>query len=162
RLRRERTTGADGLAAHACSCRPDAAAGESRRQLSGDIDDDRRGGDGDVVDRVRLPSVWVVAERIDRDDCRDTVGGRFVHRDRATTPYHLWVRGQAEGNAYDNDSFYVQFSGAVDASGSPINRIGTTTAAAVSIENGANAGLSGWGWQDNSYGGLAGPMYFAT
>jgi hypothetical protein len=80
----------------------------------------------------------------------------------ANTPYHLWVRGIAEGNAYDNDSFYVQFSGSVDASGAPINRIGTTQAAAVSIENGSNAGLSGWGWQDDSYGGLAGPMYFAT
>jgi Putative Ig domain len=80
----------------------------------------------------------------------------------ANTPYHLWVRGEAEGNTYDNDSFYVQFSGSVDASGAPINRIGTTTAAAVSIENGTNAGLSGWGWQDDSYSGLAGPMYFAA
>jgi hypothetical protein len=80
----------------------------------------------------------------------------------ANTPYHLWVRGEAEGNTYDNDSFYVQFSGSVDASGLPISRIGTTTAAAVSIENGLNAGLAGWGWQDDSYGALAGPMYFAT
>jgi hypothetical protein len=80
----------------------------------------------------------------------------------AGRPYHLWVRGQAEGNTYDNDSFYVQFSGSVDASGAPINRIGTASATVVSIENGSNAGLAGWGWQDDSYGGLAGPMYFAT
>ena len=80
----------------------------------------------------------------------------------ANTAYHLWVRGQAEGNTYDNDSFYVQFSGAVDAFGAPIHRIGTTSAAAVSIENGSSAGLAGWGWQDDSYGGFAGAMYFAA
>jgi hypothetical protein len=86
----------------------------------------------------------------------------LTFRADANTAYHLWVRGEAEGNTYDNDSFYVQFSGSVDASGAPIHRIGTTSAATVSIENGANAGLSGWGWQDDSYGSLAGPMYFAT
>ena len=78
----------------------------------------------------------------------------------AGTAYHLWLRGKADLNAWANDSIYVQFSGSVNASGAAINRIGTTGAATVSIEDGANAGLSGWGWADDSYGGFANPMYF--
>src|SRR5204863_249634 len=70
--------------------------------------------------------------------------------------------GNAQGNQWTNDSVYVQFSGAVTAAGAAINRIGTTTAAAVSIEEASGAGLSGWGWADDSYGGLAAPMYFAA
>ena len=81
---------------------------------------------------------------------------------QAGVPYHLWMRGKAQGNQWTNDSVYVQFSGAVTAAGAPINRIGTTTAAAVSIEEASGAGLSGWGWADDSYGGLAAPMYFAA
>jgi hypothetical protein len=54
----------------------------------------------------------------------------------------------------------VQFSGSVDATGAAINRIGTATGAAVSIEEGTNAGLAEWGWGDNSYGGLGSPIYF--
>ena len=79
---------------------------------------------------------------------------------QAGVPYHLWMRGKAQGNQWTNDSVYVQFSGAVTAAGAAINRIGTTTAAAVSIEEASGAGLSGWGWADDSYGGLAAPMYF--
>ena len=75
--------------------------------------------------------------------------------------YHLWMRGKADNNAWANDSVYVQFSGAVDA-GVAINRIGTTGAATVSIENGLNAGLAGWGWSDNSYGGFGSSIYFQT
>jgi hypothetical protein len=33
---------------------------------------------------------------------------------------------------------------------------------AVSIEEGTNAGLSGWGWGDDSYGGFGSPIYFAA
>jgi hypothetical protein len=80
----------------------------------------------------------------------------------AGVAYHLWLRGKAVNNYWGNDSVYVQFSGSVDASGAAINRIGTSGAAAVSIEDGSNAGLSGWGWADDSYGGFASPMYFAT
>jgi len=54
----------------------------------------------------------------------------------------------------------VQFSTAVSALGAPLNRIGTPSAASLSIEDGLNAGLSGWGWQDNAYGSFAPPMYF--
>ena len=80
----------------------------------------------------------------------------------AGVAYHLWMRGKADNNAWANDSVYVQFSGAVDAAGVAINRIGTTGAATVSIENGLNAGLAGWGWSDNSYGGFGSSIYFQT
>jgi hypothetical protein len=82
----------------------------------------------------------------------------------AGTAYRLWMRGRAENDAWANDSVYVQFSGSVTAAGAPVNRIGTTGATWVSIEDGANCGLAGWGWQDNGYGiGVLGPLvYFAA
>lgn len=78
----------------------------------------------------------------------------------AGVPYHLWIRGKAQNDYWGNDSVYVQFSQSVDATGARLYQIGTTSAAAVSIEDGANAGLSRWGWQDNSYGGFGAPIYF--
>jgi hypothetical protein len=80
----------------------------------------------------------------------------------AGVAYHLWLRGKADKDSWANDSVFVQFSGSVNASGAAINRIGTTSAATVSIEDGTNAGLAGWGWADDSYSGFASPMYFAT
>ena len=76
--------------------------------------------------------------------------------------YRLWIRGKADNNAWTNDSAFVQFSGSVSQAGSPEYRIGTTTAAVVSIEESAGAGLSGWGWQDNGYSGLGPLIYFAS
>jgi hypothetical protein len=81
---------------------------------------------------------------------------------QAGIPYHLWMRGKADKNSWANDSVYVQFSGAADARGAALYRIGTTAATSVSIEEGTNAGVAGWGWADNSYGALAAPLYFAT
>jgi hypothetical protein len=80
----------------------------------------------------------------------------------AGVAYHLWVRGKADKNNWANDSVFVQFSGTVDANGAPLYRIGTTSAATVSIEDGTNAGLAGWGWADDSYGAFAKPLSFAT
>ena len=82
----------------------------------------------------------------------------------AGRPYHLWVRGKAEGNHWTNDSFFLQYSGAVSEAGIPIHRIGTFDAAVVTLEEGSGAGLSNWGWQDQGYGlGVLGPsLYFAT
>jgi len=80
----------------------------------------------------------------------------------ANVAYHLWMRGKADKNAWANDSVYVQFSGSVDATGAAVHRIGTTGAATVSIEDGTNAGLAGWGWSDDSYSGFGNAMYFAT
>jgi hypothetical protein len=75
--------------------------------------------------------------------------------------YRLWVRGRAQSDDYSNDSVYVQFAGSVDAGGNPVNRIGTTGAATVILEDRTNAGLSGWGWADNGYGVDGAPIYFA-
>ena len=80
----------------------------------------------------------------------------------AGVPYHLWLRAKAQNNSYNNDSVYVQFSGSVTDTGVAVNRIGTTTAAVVILEDCTNCGVNGWGWQDNGYGaGVLGPhMYF--
>jgi hypothetical protein len=78
--------------------------------------------------------------------------------------YRLWMRGRADSNAWSNDSVYVQFSGSVTGTGAAVNRIGTTSATYVSIEDCSGCGVSGWGWQDNGYGfGVLGPVvYFAA
>jgi phosphatidylserine/phosphatidylglycerophosphate/cardiolipin synthase-like enzyme len=78
--------------------------------------------------------------------------------------YRLWIRGMAENNYWANDSVHVQFSDSVTASGTAVYRTGTTGSAEVNLEDGAGAGVSGWGWQDNGYGvGVLGPLlYFAT
>ena len=80
----------------------------------------------------------------------------------AGVPYHLWFRMRADNDAYTNDSMFVQFSGAVDVQGRAVNRIGTTSADIAFLEEGNGAGLSGWGWNDDAYGTLAAPVYFAT
>jgi HKD family nuclease len=80
----------------------------------------------------------------------------------ANTPYRLWIRGRAHNNYWGNDSVHVQFSGSVNASGTPIYRIGTTAAAWVNLEDCSGCGIAGWGWQDNGYGGLGPVIYFAT
>ena len=54
----------------------------------------------------------------------------------------------------------MQFSGAVDASGNAVNRIGTTNAMGVVLEDGGGAGVLGWGWADSGYGVLGEPIYF--
>jgi hypothetical protein len=78
----------------------------------------------------------------------------------ANTPYHLWVRGKATSNNYNNDSVYVQFDKSVTQSGAATWRLGTTSAATVSIEDCSGCGLADWGWNDNAYGSAAGPIYF--
>ena len=80
----------------------------------------------------------------------------------AGRPYRLWIRGKAELDRWTNDSVFVQFSGSVDQAGRPIFRIGTTGATSVSVEEGSGMGLSGWGWQDNGYGGDGPLVYFAV
>jgi hypothetical protein len=84
----------------------------------------------------------------------------FTFHAEAGRAYHIWMRGLAEKNNYNNDSFYVQFSGLVDAQGSAAHRIGTTTAMSVILEDAGNANVLGWGWQDNAYGGFGAALYF--
>lgn len=77
----------------------------------------------------------------------------------AGVPYRLWLRGKARGNEQVNDSVFVQFSGAVDAAGAGIYRLGTTSAIVVNLEDCSACGLEGWGWQDNGFGaGVLGPV----
>ena len=83
----------------------------------------------------------------------------------AGRPYRLWIRGKAVSNSYANDSVYVQFDGSVAADGTtPMWRMGTTSAATVSLEDCTGCGLAGWGWQDTLDGaGVLGPLvYFAS
>ena len=80
----------------------------------------------------------------------------------AGVPYHLWIRSQALDDHWMNDSVFVQFSGSVDVSGSPTFRIGSAQATIVSLEDCGGCGEQGWGWNDNGYGFLADPIYFAT
>lgn len=79
-------------------------------------------------------------------------------------PYRMWLRGRAEKDQKGNDSVFVQFSGAVNAKGEALNRIGTKSAATVKLEDCKDCGLSGWGWQDNGFGvEVLGPLVrFAT
>jgi phosphatidylserine/phosphatidylglycerophosphate/cardiolipin synthase-like enzyme len=81
----------------------------------------------------------------------------------AGQPYTLWIRGRAENDNYANDSAFVQFSGAVNASGAAIYRIGTTSSAEYNLENCSGCGDSMWGWQDTAYGLNISPppIYFA-
>ena len=81
---------------------------------------------------------------------------------RAGVPYRLWLRGKAQNDSWQNDSAFVQFSSAVDASGTPVFRIGTTSATIVSLEDCGGCGVSGWGWSDNGYGYDGQLIYFAA
>jgi glucose/arabinose dehydrogenase/PKD repeat protein len=78
--------------------------------------------------------------------------------------YRLWLRGRAADNSYRNDSVFVQFSWSVTGSGSAANRIGSTNAIPIVLEECGGCPLSGWGWEDNGYGAgvLGTPVYFAT
>jgi endonuclease/exonuclease/phosphatase family metal-dependent hydrolase len=83
---------------------------------------------------------------------------------QAGMAYHLWIRGKAQGDSPYNDSVYAQFSGSVNSVGTPVYRIGTTSAADINLEDCSGCGLQGWGWQDNGWGVavLGPPLYFQT
>jgi hypothetical protein len=75
--------------------------------------------------------------------------------------YRLWIRMRAQYNSYANDSVHVQFSGAVDALGTPMMRM-ATSGSAESVLQAGSTGLAplGWGWSDNGWGSLGPPIYF--
>jgi len=81
---------------------------------------------------------------------------------QAGVAYRLWMRGKADANSTNNDSAWVQFSGSVDSSGTPVFRIGTTSATMFNLEECTGCGLSAWGWNDNLFGGLGPLIRFAT
>jgi phosphatidylserine/phosphatidylglycerophosphate/cardiolipin synthase-like enzyme len=88
---------------------------------------------------------------------------QFTFNAVAGKPYRLWIRGRADGDDINNDSVFIQFSGAVNASNAPIYRIGSTSATPYILENCSGCGLLLWGWQDNAYGlnVSSAPIYFA-
>lgn len=61
-------------------------------------------------------------------------------------PYRFWMRARADRNHYQNDSVFVQFTGANDFA------IGTTRATEYNLEHCSGCGLAAWGWQDNAWG----------
>jgi hypothetical protein len=69
-----------------------------------------------------------------------------------TQSYKLWVRLKADGNRYQNDSLWMQFSGAVNTSGAPVARLGTAEGLAINLEECSGCGISGWGWEDDGWG----------
>jgi hypothetical protein len=66
--------------------------------------------------------------------------------------YKVWVRLKADGNHWANDSLFLQFSGAENASGSPVFAVGTTAGLDVNLEECSGCGISGWGWRDDAWG----------
>ena len=55
----------------------------------------------------------------------------------------------------------MQFSGAVNQSGTAVYRIGTATSTEFNLESCSGCGLSNWGWEDNGWGnGVLGPQIF--
>ncbi len=83
----------------------------------------------------------------------------------AGTPYHLWMRLRAQNDYFGNDSLHVQFYDAVDAAGAPLYRVGTSgtgNSAQVVLQESDGGRISGWGWADQGWNGLGGPIYFAA
>lgn len=80
----------------------------------------------------------------------------------ARTAYHLWIRAKSTDNSYRHDSVFVQFSDSVTTSGAAVDRIGTTSATAVSLQQCYGAAESGWGWTDNGWCGLGPNVLFST
>jgi acid phosphatase len=75
--------------------------------------------------------------------------------------YRLWIRGKAERNYFGNDSVHFQFSQSVTSTGTPLYRIGTTSATTIVLEECSGCALSGWGWSDSGYGaGVLGALIY--
>lgn len=69
----------------------------------------------------------------------------------AGTRYRLWVRMRAAGDSKFNDSAFVQFSDSVTRTGSPIYRIGTTSALTENLWTCGTCQTFGWGWSRHAY-----------
>jgi len=70
------------------------------------------------------------------------------------------VRGKAANNSYYHDSAFVQFSDSVTSTGTAVDRIGTTSAAAVVLQGCTGNPEQGWGWQDTGWCGSGANIYF--
>ena len=105
----------------------------------------RRRRPGDAEQRCRL----VERERGAPGAGRTYFEARFTPV--ANKPYRVWMRLRANADSKFNDSIWLQFSGAVDANGAPLWRIGTLSGMLVNLESCANCGVSGWGWQTGAW-----------
>src|SRR5207302_4535007 len=74
--------------------------------------------------------------------------------------YHLWIRGKAANNSYYHDSAFVQFSDSVTSTGTAIDRIGSTSAAAVVLQGCTGNPEQGWGWEDTGWCASGANIYF--
>ena len=68
----------------------------------------------------------------------------------ANGTYRLWLRLKGQANSKWNESVWVQFSNAT-RNGAPVYRFGSNDGLLVNLENCSACGISGWGWQDNSW-----------
>jgi len=120
--------------------------------------------DGTAAGGVRLRNPDLGASKITTAAASPANYFELTFTAEAGRPYRLWIRGRADNNHWTNDSTFAQFSGSVDAGGTPIWRMGTTSATDVSLEECSGCGVSNWGWQDNGWGpGVLGPpVYFAA
>jgi len=115
--------------------------------------------DGTAANGVAIGNPDAGAEKVVNAAAAPLNYVEFTFQADAGKAYRLWMRGKAEKNSWKNDSVFVQLSGSVDASGNAVARIGSTSSYVVNLEDDANAGVSGWGWQDNGYGaGVLGPV----
>ena len=76
---------------------------------------------------------------------------QFTFAADANTNYRVWVRLRAGANSKYNDSIFAQFSDAIDASGAPLYRIGTTNGLAINLQSCNGCAMSGWGWLNSAY-----------
>src|SRR2546423_3775023 len=76
--------------------------------------------------------------------------------------YHLWIRGKAANNSYNHDSAYIQFSDSISSTGAAVDRIGTTSAAAVVLQGCTGGSEEGWGGEGNGWGGTGADNRFQT
>jgi hypothetical protein len=69
----------------------------------------------------------------------------------ANTPYHVWLRLRAASNSKASDSVWVQFSDALNTTGTPVWRTGSSSGLAVNLEACSGCGVAGWGWSDGAW-----------
>jgi endonuclease/exonuclease/phosphatase family metal-dependent hydrolase len=108
--------------------------------------------DSTAADGVRLANPDAGAAKLTAPLASPASYFEMTFNPEAGRGYHLWIRARAQNDAWTNDSVYVQFDGSLNASGSPVYRIGTTSATTYSLEEYNGAGEAAWGWQDNGYG----------
>lgn len=75
----------------------------------------------------------------------------FAFAADANTNYRLWIRIRAGANSKYNDSIFAQFSDAIDGSGAPLYRIGTTNGLVINLQSCNGCAMSGWGWFNSAY-----------